>query len=131
MYGKAVNFYMDQVRKHPSLKKDLVELLIRMKNYDKAETILKSACSGTVPNSDSEELMNRCQLLLLLAKVQQKTGNSTGTLHALTEAKEIQGKVLKRLHVRIQFNFTLHCKLKNSYLGRWHWKTCQPENCRC
>ncbi|CAB3383131.1 Hypothetical predicted protein [Cloeon dipterum] len=99
MYGKAVNFYVEQVKKHPSLRKDLVELLIRMKNFDRAETILKSACSGTVPNSDSDELINRCQLLLLLAKVQEQTGHVTSAQSTLTEAKDIQGKVLKRLNI--------------------------------
>jgi len=104
MYGKAVNFYIEQAKKLPSLRKDLVDLLIRLKNFDKAEAILKTACAGTVSSSDSNELIDRCQLLLLLAKVQEQLGNSTGALKSLTDAKEMQSKVLKRLHVSSVFN---------------------------
>ncbi|XP_059488844.1 tetratricopeptide repeat protein 21B-like isoform X2 [Neocloeon triangulifer] len=99
MYGKAVNFYADQAKKHPSLRKDLVELLIRMKNFDRAEAILKSACAGSVASNDSEELMARCQLLLLLARVQEQTGHAPSALSTLTEAKDMQNKVLKRLQI--------------------------------
>lgn len=99
MYGKAVNFYIEQAKKLPSLKKDLVDLLICLKNFEKAESILKTACTGNVSSSDSNELIDRCQLLLLLAKVQGQLGNSPGSLKSLTDAKEMQSKVLKRLHV--------------------------------
>jgi hypothetical protein len=126
MYGKAVNFYIEQAKKLPSLRKDLVDLLIRLKNFDKAEAILKTACAGTVSSSDSNELIDRCQLLLLLAKVQEQLRNSsTGALKSLTDAKEMQSKVLKRLHVSsvlnsfygIIFNFSS----SNSTMEQGNW----------
>lgn len=100
-YGRAISYYEAAVRQgsQNSLKYDLSELLLRLRQYDKAEKVLRSALETDEPVNDLEVMIMHTKYLLLLAKVHQSTGKAEDAMLALTKAKDMQSRVVKRSQV--------------------------------
>ncbi|CAH3021819.1 unnamed protein product [Porites evermanni] len=99
-YGKAINYYEAALKSGQQnfLRYDLAELYLKLKNYDKADKVIKSALEQEKAN-DLPSLMEEARLLKLQAQVYQRSGNTEETLKTLTRAKEVQTRVLRRVGV--------------------------------
>jgi tetratricopeptide repeat protein 21B len=99
-YGKAITYYENAVKTGQSnfLRLDLAELHMKLTNYDKAERVLKQALKEQTGN-DLSMMVDEARCNLLLAQVFQKSKNVEETGAAFLRAREVQGKVLKRVGV--------------------------------
>lgn len=101
-YTKALNYYREALRDTsalPSLRNEYAALLIRLGQRDKAEKIINEALalSGQAQgNKDVDTLMQEVQLLMLLAKLQDKNGDTEGAITSLRKAQGIVGGLIKR-----------------------------------
>nr|KAG5695130.1 hypothetical protein BaRGS_017229 [Batillaria attramentaria] len=98
-YGKAINYYEASLKAggQASLRHDLAELLLRLRQYDKAEKVLKQALEGE--GQDLETLMEQTKYLMLLARVYQKVDRLEEAQEMFTKARDMQARVLKRVQV--------------------------------
>ncbi|PVD35924.1 hypothetical protein C0Q70_02893 [Pomacea canaliculata] len=98
-YGKAINYYEASLKSggQVSLRHDLAELLLRLRQYDKAEKVLKQALEAE--GQDLETLMEHTKYLLLLARVYQRVDRMDEAHEMLTKARDMQARVLKRVQV--------------------------------
>ncbi|KAK3106370.1 hypothetical protein FSP39_018677 [Pinctada imbricata] len=99
-YGKAINYYEAALKSggQSFLRHDLAELLLRLRQYDKAEKILKLALEDE-STTDLDMMMDQTKYLLLLAKVNQKTERLEDAMTSLSKARDVQARVLKRVTV--------------------------------
>ncbi|XP_014219398.1 tetratricopeptide repeat protein 21B-like [Copidosoma floridanum] len=97
-YAKAVDYYKEVVKRDGcrDLKFDLAELLMKLKQFDKAEDTLREELNVGRGATDIPSLERRAKQLLLLAKVRERAGNPRGALVTLNEAKENQSRYLQR-----------------------------------
>ncbi|KAK7872002.1 hypothetical protein R5R35_004518 [Gryllus longicercus] len=100
-YGKAINYYKEAVKgdDNSDLKLDMSELYMKLGQYDKAEKVLMQELDSKTDFSDVQILIGRTKVLLLLAKVREKSGNTHAALDTLQEAHNNQNRVLKRISV--------------------------------
>merc|ERR1719239_679559 len=98
-YGKAINYYEASLKSggQASLRYDLAELLLRLRQFDKAEKVLKQALEQD--GQDLETMMEHTRYLLLLAQVYGKVDRTEDSQTTLNRAREMQAKVLKRVQV--------------------------------
>lgn len=98
---EAVDFYKTAIQTidHPDLKLQLAQIYIAIKRFKDAEKLLVSEVESETnkKSDDITSLRYKTQLLLLLAAVQEKSGNLTLAVSTLKEAKTAQTKMLKRL----------------------------------
>ncbi|XP_048728803.1 tetratricopeptide repeat protein 21B-like isoform X2 [Ostrea edulis] len=100
-YGKAINYYEAALRNGTTqgfLRHDLAELLLKLRQYDKAEKVLKQSLD-TDAASDLDTMMEQTKLMVLLAKVYQKVDRMEDAMTALTKARDMQARVLKRVQI--------------------------------
>ncbi|XP_061174848.1 tetratricopeptide repeat protein 21B-like isoform X2 [Saccostrea echinata] len=100
-YGKAINYYEAALRNGNNqgfLRHDLAELLLKLRQYDKAEKVLKQSLE-TEAASDLDTMMEHTRLMVLLAKVYQKVDRMEDAMTALTKARDMQARVLKRVQI--------------------------------
>lgn len=99
-YGKAINYYEAALKSGQQnfLRFDLAELYLKLKNYEKADKVIKAALEQEKAN-DLPSLMEEARLLKLQAQVYQRSGNTEETLKTLTRAKDVQSRVLRRVGV--------------------------------
>ncbi|XP_071943351.1 tetratricopeptide repeat protein 21B-like [Antedon mediterranea] len=99
-YGKAINYYESAMKNggQAFMRHDLGELLLKLRQYAKAEKILTQALEHD-PSNDLAVMVDDVKLLILLAKVQEKNGKLENALLALTKARDMQARVLKRVQV--------------------------------
>ncbi|XP_066301202.1 tetratricopeptide repeat protein 21B-like [Branchiostoma lanceolatum] len=99
-YGKAINYYEAALKSGGQnfLRYDLAELLLRLRQYDKAEKVLRVALEKETA-SDLQALMDETRCQVLLSKVHHKAGKIEEALAALNKARDTQARVLKRVHV--------------------------------
>ncbi|WAR05764.1 TT21B-like protein [Mya arenaria] len=73
-YGKAINYYEAALRStgQSFLRYDLAELLLRLKQYDKAEKVLKVALEEE-QNGELDIMIDHTRFMVLLAKVYEKS----------------------------------------------------------
>lgn len=97
-YTKAINYYKEIVEHKgcADLKLDMAELFMRMKQYDKADSILLQELQDGRTGADLASLEIRVKQLLLLAKVRERAGNITSAIATLKEAKESQVRCIQR-----------------------------------
>ncbi|CAG0886786.1 unnamed protein product, partial [Cyprideis torosa] len=100
-YGKAINYYREAIRNDESnqLRYDLASLQLRLRQYDKAEKTIAQALEHLKESTDAISLTLQAKLLLLLAKVQEKSGVLEAALLTLNRARDLQNRVLKRAAV--------------------------------
>lgn len=100
-FSKAVTYYKDAIKltNNSDLKIDLTNLYMKLKQFDKAEIIIKEEldCNKKSGDDDFINLQSRTKSLLLLAKIQEQSSNIKNALSTLKEARECQGRLEKRV----------------------------------
>eukprot|EP00057_Strongylocentrotus_purpuratus_P033961 XP_793431.3 PREDICTED: tetratricopeptide repeat protein 21B [Strongylocentrotus purpuratus] len=99
-YGRAINYYEAALKTggQSFLRHDLGELLLKLRHYEKAEKTLRIALEHEQSN-ELTVLMDDAKLLVLLAKVHRKGNKLEDSMLALTKARDMQARVLKRVQV--------------------------------
>ncbi|KAJ4933159.1 hypothetical protein JOQ06_029994 [Pogonophryne albipinna] len=99
-YVKAINYYEAALKTEQQnfLRYDLAELLMKMKQYQRCETVLLDALVHESVN-ELQALSDNCRYLVLLAKVQNKVDKNEEALLSLQKARDVQAKVLKRVQL--------------------------------
>ncbi|CAH2281962.1 tetratricopeptide repeat 21A [Pelobates cultripes] len=98
-YKKAINYYeaAQNISGQDLLCCDLADLLCKLKNYNKAEKVLKHALDHESV-TDLASMMKDVKCLLLLAKV-YKSYKTEELADTLSKTLDIQLRVLKRVHM--------------------------------
>nr|XP_026693773.1 tetratricopeptide repeat protein 21B [Ciona intestinalis] len=73
------------------------DFVIQLKHYNKAERVLLQVSQDD--GGELESAMNETRRLLLLASLHEQTGRHADQLDALTQARDTQARVLKRIQV--------------------------------
>ena len=99
-YGKAINYYEAALKSggQQFLRHDLAELLLKLRQYDKSEKVLKQALDKESSN-DLESLIDEAKYLVLLSKVYHKRNQIDESMTTLSKARDTQIRVLKRVQV--------------------------------
>jgi tetratricopeptide repeat protein 21B len=99
-FGKAISYYEAAFKQSGQLflRHDLAQLLLRLKQYDKAEKVLKQFIEQET-KGDADALIETSRFLVLLAQVYQQQGRLEDWISTLNRAKETQGKALMRVVV--------------------------------
>ncbi len=103
-YGEAITYYTHAVEKDPqraSLRHDLANLYIRLKNLDKAEIVLQAALDQSGRQSDTATLIDNVKAYILLAQVhhesaEEKPESAKKAVELLLQARELQNRVLSK-----------------------------------
>ncbi|XP_035271756.1 tetratricopeptide repeat protein 21B-like [Anguilla anguilla] len=95
-YNQAVSYYEAalKISGQDFLRNDLAELLLKMRQYEKATKILNQALDHE-PGNDLLTMMNDVKYLLLLAKIDKRCGSPS--METLEKAYNIQMRVMRRL----------------------------------
>lgn len=98
-YGKAVTYYEAALKAggQSFLGIDLAELLLRLKQHEKAEKILRQTLEQDVKYTDLDVMKEQAKCLHLLTKICQQTNRSEDALLFFTKAKEMQIRVYQRV----------------------------------
>nr|XP_006812059.1 PREDICTED: tetratricopeptide repeat protein 21B-like [Saccoglossus kowalevskii] len=99
-YGKAINYYDAALKTgHQNfLQYDLAELLLKLRQFDKAEKVLKKALDNQ-DSKDLQALMEETRCLVLLSKVYHKASKMNESMLSLGNARDVQARVLKRVQM--------------------------------
>lgn len=99
-YGKAIAYYEAALKTggQSILRLDLGELLLKLRQYEKAEKHLQLALEQN-PGTDLPSLMEHTKLNNLLAKVHIKANKMEDAMLALSKARDLQARVLKRVQM--------------------------------
>lgn len=99
-YGKAINYYEAALKSGGQnfLRYDLAELLLKLRQYDKAEKVLQTAL-GEEQNGELDIMMEHTKYMVLLAKVYHRSERMDDAMLSLTKAREMQARVLKRVQL--------------------------------
>jgi tetratricopeptide repeat protein 21B len=102
-YKKAIAYYKDAIRspENYQLKLDLAELYLKLKQYTNADQILVEEIKEKHQRYDEDMTMlqTRTKLLLLLARVRERSGNISSSLTTLKEARDNQIRIHQRLNI--------------------------------
>ncbi|XP_040296219.1 tetratricopeptide repeat protein 21B [Bufo bufo] len=95
-YTKAISYYETALKSsHQNfLRYDLAELLLKLRQYEKAEKVLQQALDHETVNELSP-LMDDSRYFVLLAKTYGKMEKTEDAIVSLQRAREIQARVLK------------------------------------
>ncbi|XP_044149245.1 tetratricopeptide repeat protein 21A [Bufo gargarizans] len=96
-YKKAINYYEAALKMSPEgfLYSDLAELFLKLKNYNKAESLLQRALDHG-PVSDLPSMVNDVKFLMLLGQT-YKSFKKELVVETLGKALDIQTRILKRV----------------------------------
>ncbi|OCT63545.1 hypothetical protein XELAEV_18044641mg [Xenopus laevis] len=96
-YSKAISYYEAALKtgQQNFLRYDLAELLLRLKQYEKAEKVLQQALDHEAVNELSS-LVDDSRYHVLLAKIYSKMEKIDQSIVSLQRARELQARVLKR-----------------------------------
>ncbi|KFQ72482.1 Tetratricopeptide repeat protein 21B, partial [Phaethon lepturus] len=99
-YVKAISYYEAALRSgHQNfLCYDLAELLMKLKQYEKAEKVLQQALDHE-PVNELSSLMEDGRYQVLLAKIYSKMEKIDEAIVSLQQARELQARVLKRAQI--------------------------------
>ncbi|XP_018767037.3 tetratricopeptide repeat protein 21B isoform X2 [Serinus canaria] len=97
---EAIGYYEAAVRSGQQnfLCYDLAELLMKLKQYEQAEKVLQQALDHD-PVNELSSLMEDVRYRVLLAKIYSKMEKIDRAIVSLQQARELQGRVLKRAQV--------------------------------
>lgn len=101
-YKKAISYYKEVITmpENYQLKLDLAELYLKLKQYSNAEQILIEDIENNQRSDDDlTKLQTRTKLLLLLARVREKSGNIQSSLTTLKEARDNQYRIQQRINL--------------------------------
>ncbi|XP_036378258.1 tetratricopeptide repeat protein 21B [Megalops cyprinoides] len=95
-YNKALSYYEAalKISGQDFLRSDLVELLLKMRQYERAQKILNQALDHE-PTNELSNMMNDVKYLLLLATIYKRCGSPA--METLEKAYNIQMRVMRRL----------------------------------
>ncbi|XP_053925201.1 tetratricopeptide repeat protein 21B isoform X2 [Cuculus canorus] len=96
-YSKAISYYEAALRSGQQnfLCYDLAELLMKLKQYERAEKVLQQALNHD-PVNELTSLMEDGRYQVLLAKIYSKMEKIDEAIVSLQQAQELQARVLKR-----------------------------------
>uniref|UniRef100_A0A8B9P2D9 Tetratricopeptide repeat domain 21B n=1 Tax=Apteryx owenii TaxID=8824 RepID=A0A8B9P2D9_APTOW len=99
-YSKAISYYEAALRSGQQnfLCYDLAELLMKLKQYEKAEKVLQQALDHE-PVNELSSLMEDGRYQALLAKIYSKMEKNDEAIVSLQQARELQARVLKRAQI--------------------------------
>uniref|UniRef100_A0A336M386 CSON011277 protein n=1 Tax=Culicoides sonorensis TaxID=179676 RepID=A0A336M386_CULSO len=106
-YKKAISYYKEAIMtpENYSLKLDLAELYLKLKQFKEAEELLVQEIRNTLnENDDISVLQLRTKQMLLLARVHEKAGFLQASLNTLKEARDNQYRLQKRVMLEQNFN---------------------------
>ncbi|XP_041371664.1 tetratricopeptide repeat protein 21B-like [Gigantopelta aegis] len=117
-FGKAINYYEAALKSggQAFLRYDLAQLLLKLRQYDKAEKILRSALENE--GHDLETLIEHTRYLLLLSDVYLKQSRMEEAVEFLTKAREMQSRVLKRVQVEQPDTYQTQKQLASDICGQ-------------
>ncbi|KAI5637396.1 tetratricopeptide repeat domain-containing protein [Phthorimaea operculella] len=102
-YDKACQHYENAITESNDreLKFEYLELLVKLKQYDKVDSIISTELNQVHSKEKSiDALKRRVRMLLLQARSRELKNPTAGNTHLiLTEAKEIQTAVVKRIEI--------------------------------
>nr|XP_047917295.1 tetratricopeptide repeat protein 21B isoform X2 [Anser cygnoides] len=99
-YSKAISYYEAALRSGQQnfLCYDLAELLMKLKQYEKAEIVLQQALDHE-PVNELSSMMEDGRYQVLLAKIYSKMEKTDETIASLQQARELQARILKRAQI--------------------------------
>ncbi|XP_061308433.1 tetratricopeptide repeat protein 21B isoform X2 [Pezoporus flaviventris] len=97
---EAISYYEAALRngQQKFLRYDLAELLMKLKQYEKAERVLQQALDRE-PGHESSSLEEDVRYQVLLAKIYSKMEKIDEAIVSLQQARELQARVLKRAQI--------------------------------
>lgn len=98
-YKKAITYYKEATMtpENFSLKLDLAELYLKLKQFKEAEEVLLQEIRNTVNDGDDIAVLQlRTKQMLLLARVHEKAGYLQASLNTLKDARDNQYRLQKR-----------------------------------
>uniref|UniRef100_A0A8D0L119 Tetratricopeptide repeat domain 21B n=1 Tax=Sphenodon punctatus TaxID=8508 RepID=A0A8D0L119_SPHPU len=100
-YSKAIGYYETALKSSQQnfLSYDLAELLVKLRQYEKAEKVLQQDLDHE-PVNELSSLMEDARYQVLLAKNYSKMEKTAEAINSLQQARELQARVLK--HVQIE-----------------------------
>ncbi|KAM9802924.1 tetratricopeptide repeat protein 21B-like [Syngnathus typhle] len=103
-FDKALHYYEAALKtgQQNFLRYDLAELLMKMKQYERCESVLLEALSHKPDD---------CRYLMLLANVQNRIDKAEEALTSLQKARDVQAKVLKRVPLEQPDSFDVQKQL--------------------
>ncbi|KAM4626732.1 tetratricopeptide repeat protein 21B [Discoglossus pictus] len=99
-YSKAIGYYEAALKsgQQSFLRYDLAELLLKLKQFEKAEKVLLQALDHD-PVNELSALMDDSRYQVLLARVYSKMEKAEEAIVSLQRAREMQARVLKRVQL--------------------------------
>ncbi|XP_039350644.1 tetratricopeptide repeat protein 21B isoform X4 [Mauremys reevesii] len=99
-YSKAISYYEAALKNGQQniLFYDLAELLLKLRQYEKAEKVLQQALDHE-PVNELSSLMEDGRYQVLLAKIYSKMEKTDEAIVSLQQARELQARVLKRVQI--------------------------------
>ncbi|XP_019409134.1 PREDICTED: tetratricopeptide repeat protein 21B [Crocodylus porosus] len=99
-YSAAIGYYEAALKSGQQnfLCYDLAELLMKLRQYEKAEKVLQQALDHE-PVNELSSLIEDCRYHVLLAKIYSKVEKTNEAIVSLQQAREIQARVLKRVQI--------------------------------
>lgn len=99
-FKRAIEYYSTAVRNDPQrtwLRHDLALLFLRLKEYDKAEKILREGIGQ--PKTSLQGMLDDTKSLVLIARVQSATNATEECLQTLQDARTRHSIAMKRLRL--------------------------------
>uniref|UniRef100_A0A8R1DUC0 Tetratricopeptide repeat protein 21B n=2 Tax=Caenorhabditis japonica TaxID=281687 RepID=A0A8R1DUC0_CAEJA len=98
LYSKAVNFYESSMNiyKDKNMRLKLASLLLKLRNFEKCEKVLKQPLDKSLDMGDAEAVQAHIQFLLLLAECHEKTENISEALKDFERSKALLGKLIDK-----------------------------------
>ena len=99
-FNKAINYYEAAVKSgdQPELRMDLARLYLKLRQYEKADKVLKAALEHS-DTDDLQQMMKDVQYLLMQSEVQTAANNQAAVISLLQSARAIQSRVVSRVTV--------------------------------
>lgn len=93
-YSKAIVYYETALKSEAQqfLRKDLAELYLKLRQYERAEKTLNVELEGKEEPTEVFRIAERIEYLLLLAKVYGDAKSNQKCLATLTNASQLQSK---------------------------------------
>ncbi|EGT35656.1 hypothetical protein CAEBREN_04184 [Caenorhabditis brenneri] len=95
LYSKAINFYESSMNiyKDKNMRLKLANLLLKLKNYEKCEKVLRAPLEKDPEPVGTENIQTHIQFLLLLAECHEMQDNVTEAMKDFDKAKALQNRI--------------------------------------
>ncbi|CAI2348333.1 unnamed protein product [Caenorhabditis sp. 36 PRJEB53466] len=98
LYSKAVNFYESSMNiyKDKKMRLKLANLLLKLKNYEKCEKILRAPLDKEPEPIDAETIRSHIQLLFSLAECHEMMNKIPEAMKDFERAKALHGRIMEK-----------------------------------